>query len=80
MWSWYLLVFGPTSILSVLTYKVLTYIQNHHSYDWDFCQSLKILKLMYAPSSGSKTDFVWLITKQFFVWHSNTFELENLCK
>lgn len=29
---------------------------------------------MYAPSSGSKTSFVWLIPTPLFVWFSNTFE------
>ena len=32
---------------------------------------------MYASPSGTKTDFVRLIVKQFLVRHSNTLELEK---
>ena len=35
---------------------------------------------MYSFSAGSKNDFVLLITRQFFIWGSHTFELEKHCK
>ena len=45
-----------------------------------FAYLLKFCKLIYAPSSSSKSDFLRLIGRQFFLWHPNTFELEQSCK
>ena len=44
-----------------------------------FTNLLKFWKLTYWPFSGSKTDFVWLIARQFFTWHFSIFELEKHC-
>ena len=45
-----------------------------------FVNLSKFWKLMHAPSSVSKTNFVWLIARKLFVWHSNTLQLEKHCK
>ena len=45
-----------------------------------FDNLLKHWQLTYEPSPGRKTDFVWLIAREFFTWHSNTFVPEKQCK
>ena len=41
---------------------------------------LKFWKLTCSFSLRSKTDFVWIISRQFFTWYSNVFELEKHSK
>ena len=42
-----------------------------------FVNLSKFQKFTHSFSSGIKTDFVWVITRQFLTWGSSTLELEK---
>ena len=78
IWSWYFVIFGPKSILPVEGIK--THSKSQFITNGAVANLLKFWKLTHWFFSRSKTDFVWLIARQCFTWHSKILELEKHCK
>ena len=63
----YFLVFRQTSILTFADIK--THSKSRYNVNSAFLNFLKFWQLIYSFSSRNKTDFLWLIDRQFFTWN-----------